>query len=330
MKSAFWTVLLLSGTVLSQGAQGADRLSFLHSMGGTNQWGNTNPAPVARQDEDSIQQLGHLETGAVVGHTDSVVVPDHGESAPLPPTVEGQSRPIEKPFGELPGQMTASRTPEERVSWTAPAVAAEEKIRRVKSRHLVFNYKLQKVGPSGVVGAELWYTRDGQNWEKAPSGIQPQGSYQVDVSEDGLYGFTLLAKTGFGGGKEPPKKGDPAQVWVEVDTLKPVVALTGIKPMGGGRTLLINWKANDKNLSLRPINLYYLDLNTGQNVPIAMHVENTETYTWQVPAGTPNNLRIRIEAIDKSGNLGADETPNPVQLDLSQPEITDISVNTSE
>jgi hypothetical protein len=323
MKSAFWPVLLLWGTVLAQGTPAGEPPSLFHTLESTD-----NPAPAARPPEEFLPQMGPTETVAVEGHTDTVAEEERAETALLTPGSQAHPRPREKTFSELPGRVTPNRPAEERVSWTVPA--PEEKMRRVNSRHLVFNYKLRKVGSSGVIGAELWYTRDGQNWAKAPSGIQPQGRYQVEVSEDGHYGFTLLARTGFGGGKPPPKKGDRAQVWVEVDTSKPVVVITSIKRRSDSRTVLINWKATDKNLAEQPISISYLDLNTGQTVSIARHMDNSQTYTWQVPLGTPSNIRIRVEATDRFGNVGADETANALHLDLAQPEVTDISVNGPE
>jgi hypothetical protein len=313
MKGALWPVLLLSGVRLVNAASAEEGPSLFHSMGGVN-----NAPPPIRQPEETIHLVVHSDYPALAPMTDP-------QGRFVGPASQVLPRPVERVASDLPSQLVSERVVEDRAAWTAPAPA--EKVRRVRSRHLVFNYRLQNVGPSGVLGAELWYTRDDQNWEKAPSGIQPQGSYQVDVSEDGLYGFVLLARTGFGGGKEPPRKGDPAQFWVEVDTIKPVVVITGIKPMAGGRTVLINWKATDKNLGAHPINIYFLDLNNGQSSPIANHLDNTGTYTWQVPAATPNHIRIRIEAVDQAGNVGADESTNPIQLDLSQPEVTDVSIN---
>jgi hypothetical protein len=304
MKSLQWPVLLLAGAFLVSSAEAGDRFPLFH-------WSsNSNPTPAAPTPETTIPSAARSDTAA----------------SPPAPVIELAPATGNRPAHELPARLgSGSRPSEERVSWTAQPT--QDKVRRVKSRHLVFNYKVQNTGPSGVMGAELWYTRDGQNWQKSPSGIQPQGTYQVDVSEDGLYGFILLARTGMGGGKEPPKTGDPAQFWVEVDSVKPAVVITGVKLLTGGRNVLISWKATDKNLAPQSINIYYLDVTTGQSIPIATHVDNSESYTWQVPASIQNQVRIRVEAADQAGNVGSDETTNPVQLDLSQPEVVDISVN---
>ncbi len=231
-------------------------------------------------------------------------------AAPAAPAAEAMPAPL--PGGPAPGTIQGPGT----------------RARKVNCRHLVFSYHLQKAGPSGIMGIEAWVTRDGQTWQKSPAGIQAQGPYRMDVDEDGLYGFMLIARTGLGGGKSPPKPGDPVQFWVEVDTVKPVVVITGAQQAAGGGTVVVTWRATDKNLAARPITLSYVDAATGQAVAIVTRIENIGTYTWQVPAKAPQTVRIRVEAADEAGNVGMEET-NPIQLDLSQPEVTDIEVNTN-
>src|SRR5262249_59995288 len=83
----------------------------------------------------------------------------------------------------------------------------------------------------GVAVVELWYTRsDGRNWQKYDERVNPQSPYVyvVEVNDEGLYGFTLVARNRAGFGEQPPKVGDSPQVWVEVDLTKPVVRLQGV------------------------------------------------------------------------------------------------------
>jgi hypothetical protein len=202
-------------------------------------------------------------------------------------------------------------------------------VRKVKSKHLLIDYQVKDMGPSGVMGVELWYTRDGQHWNKGGSGIQPERPYHTVLEEEGMYGFVLLAKNGLGGGKEAPKTGEPAQFWVELDTTKPVVALTGVQPASGGQTAIITWTASDKNLSPRPISLYYTDQN-GQWQPITTGMENSGSCTWRLPAGVPYSFRVRAEATDLAGNVGSGETATPIQIDTAQPVVVDIHVSAAE
>jgi hypothetical protein len=200
---------------------------------------------------------------------------------------------------------------------------------KVNSKHLVFNYEVKNVGPSGIAGVEVWYTRDGQAWQKSPTGVQRENPYYVDVQEEGNYGFILVARTGLGGGRDAPEGGDPAQIWVEVDTTKPVVFLTGVEPGNGGRTLTIRWTATDKNLSRRPIALFYAD-QSGNWLPITAGLENSGTFTWPIPPSIPSSFRVKVEATDLAGNVGSAETPSPVLIDLTQPAVANIRVSTTD
>src|SRR5262249_3176262 len=86
------------------------------------------------------------------------------------------------------------------------------------SPNLVIDFERKGLGPSGVGEVELWYTRNGQSWRKFSGASQTQSPFTVDVTEDGLYGFVIVASNGMGLGKTPPKPGDVPQVWVDVDT----------------------------------------------------------------------------------------------------------------
>src|SRR5262249_3684512 len=126
---------------------------------------------------------------------------------------------------------------------TGPAV------RMINSKRITVNYEVKDVGPSGVSGVELWYTQDGsKTWKKRDVPPQPQPPYIIEVNDEGLYGFTLLAKNGIGLSKDPPQAGDLPQVWVEVDLTKPVVHLSAVNARCSGKSqcVVIHWTAADK------------------------------------------------------------------------------------
>src|SRR5262249_50746928 len=89
-------------------------------------------------------------------------------------------------------------------SASAPRQVAPS-VQLVNCRSLVIDFELKGLGPSGVGGVELWYTRNGQTWRKFGGPPQMQSPFVVDVTEDGLYGFTVVATNGMGLGKTPPQ-----------------------------------------------------------------------------------------------------------------------------
>jgi hypothetical protein len=201
-------------------------------------------------------------------------------------------------------------------------------VRLVNKRRITLNYEIKGVGPSGVSGVELWYTRDTKDWRKHDSPPEARPPYIIEVQEEGLYGFTLLARNGIGLGKEPPHGGDLPQVWVEVDLTKPVVAVTDAQPGYNNHapTLAIHWKASDKNLGGQPICLSYAERQDGPWEPIATNIENSGRYLWALRPGLPARLYLRVEARDLAGNVGVAQSSGPVTIDLARPTVTILDV----
>jgi hypothetical protein len=215
---------------------------------------------------------------------------------------------------------------------TADPGAGGVAVRVVNSKRISINYELKEVGKSGVAVVELWYTRsDGRNWQKYDERVNPQSPYVyvVEVNDEGLYGFTLVARNRAGFGEQPPKVGDTPQVWVEVDLTKPVVHLQGVE-VGRGQeagNLTISYTAADKNLAPQPISLSWAEKPEGPWVPIAANEENTGRYVWRMPETVPYQFYVRVEAADRAGNVGGDETHKPVIVDLSQPKVQVIGIS---
>jgi hypothetical protein len=235
-----------------------------------------------------------------------------------------------------PGEGTATVTP---AGSSRPAGGAATPdpgaggaaVRVVNSKRISINYELKEVGKSGVAVVELWYTRsDGRNWQKYDERVNPQSPYVyvVEVNDEGLYGFTLVARNRAGFGEQPPKVGDSPQVWVEVDLTKPVVRLQGVE-VGRGQeagNLTITYTAADKNLAPQPVSLSWAEKPEGPWTPIAANEENTGRYVWRMPETVPYQFLVRVEAVDRAGNVGGDETHKPVIVDLSQPKVQVIGI----
>jgi hypothetical protein len=201
-------------------------------------------------------------------------------------------------------------------------------VRMVNDKRFSINYEVKDVGPTGVSQIDLWYTSDGRDWHKAGTIHEANSPYTANVDRDGLYGLTMVARSGVGLGKRPPRPGDAPQVWIEVDTTKPEVKLTGLRANLGpdSNHLVIGWTATDKNLGPKPITLSYAEQADGPWKPIVANLENTGRYVWQVPKTASPRLMLRVEATDLVGNIGEAQTPEPVTLDLAQPVVSILGV----
>src|SRR5262249_53479701 len=206
--------------------------------------------------------------------------------------------------------------------------------RLVNSKQISLNYEFKDVGPSGVSAVELWYTQDGQSWQKWPLPPRsdqnaPRSPLVFTVHDEGLYGFTLVAKSGVGLGERPPQVGDAPQVWVEVDMTKPVVRLQNVVVGQGADKgkLTVYWAASDKNLDARPITIAFKDEKAGDWTTIVQKQANDGRFVWTMPAeGVPYEFLVRVQAIDRAGNVGEAVTQAPVKVDLAQPKVKILTV----
>lgn len=184
-------------------------------------------------------------------------------------------------------------------------------LRLLNSKRITFHYEVKDPASSGVSGLEMWGTTDMRSWKKYDIVKRSGSSLVVDVKEEGLYGFSMIAR-----GKEeltknqPPQPGEPPQVWVAVDLTKPVVQLLGaeLNIMAKAPALVIRWNAKDRNFGPRPITLLYAERLEGPWTPVAANVENSGRYEWSMPACVPSSVFVRIQAVDLMGNTGMAQT----------------------
>jgi hypothetical protein len=232
-----------------------------------------------------------------------------------------------KPTG-LPSVVPETPMAKATSSAEAPTATGPVAVREVSSKRIVMDYEIKDIGPSGISTVDLWYTRDGRKWDKCPIGAQRTSPYVLEVKEEGLYGITLVASSGIGLKKRPPRPGDNPQVWIDVDVTKPVVRIAGCTVGAGPEAdnLTITWRAQDKHMGERPISLSYAETADGPWSSIAANVENTGSYVWKMPSNVPQRLIVRVEATDLAGNVGMAQTREPVLIDLAKPTVSILSV----
>src|SRR5262249_42206688 len=121
-------------------------------------------------------------------------------------------------------------------------------IRLVNSLHLRLNYEIAEAGRSGISKIELWYTQDPgcRRWQKLNDFAGDARPLEFDVSGEGLYGFTIIPRSGANLAQREPQPGEQPQMWVEVDLTKPVVRLGRIDVGRGPEAgfLTITWTAS--------------------------------------------------------------------------------------
>jgi hypothetical protein len=211
-----------------------------------------------------------------------------------------------------------SDLPPEGAPWAAAAPSKttgdSPPLRIVNSKQIAFHYQVKGVGTSGLGSVDVWQTRDGSRWRRAPAQADEE-CIRVEIAEEGLHGFSLLAHNGDGLCDGPPIPGDAPQIWVLVDATNPVVdSLEATRgPRSDSRSVMVHWQAHDAYLEQFPIKLSFSEREGGPWKPIASHLDNRGAFVWHAPAALPSRLWVRIEATDLAGNVGEATTPVSTQ-----------------
>jgi hypothetical protein len=302
---------------------------------------NRSPEQFAALQDDATASAGHAtpagkKPGAVtVQKPASALKPAAATMTKLPPpapTTGSSDVAVDSELANATQVVASGDKTGADAAKTAPAAAhpnldvdpaandpAAPSIRMVNCKRVTLNFELKDVGASGVSGVELWSTQDAHAWKKGEIVAQTNHSFTVEVKEEGLYGFTLLARNGSGVGKDAPAAGEQPQTWVMVDVTKPVVQISSVEIGHEGKDTIvdIHWSAKDKNLGPKPITLSYAEQPEGPWTPIAAGVENNGQYEWTPPATAPQSLYLRVEAVDMPGNMASAQTANPLKLDAA-------------
>ena len=182
-------------------------------------------------------------------------------------------------------------------------------LRLTNSKRITFRYEIKDTASAGAAGLEIWGTTDMHTWKKYDTKPRSPSSLAVEVKDEGLYGFTMIARGKDEPGSQPPSS-EPPQVWVAVDLSKPVVQLLSAEATVQARkpSLLVRWNAKDRNFGSRPITLLYADHPEGPWRPLAANLENSGRYEGSLPPNLAASLYVRVQAADLMGNVGVAQT----------------------
>lgn len=225
-------------------------------------------------------------------------------------SVDKKARSVRQPQAETTAHRQVAPAPTNTPAPTQAHMSAS------KQFHL--DYDVEATEIDKVARVSLWVTTDnGQNWNlygEDPDRISP---FLVDVDADGVYGFRMLIENSDGIAPRPPASGDPADVWIHVDSIKPTARIVSAR---FGRNahlgqLQIYWDAADENLVDRPISLLYSDQPNGPWRIVGEQLANTGRYDWDVKETVPADFYLQLEVRDKAGNITRDSLRDPMSRD---------------
>jgi len=293
----------------------------------------SNQLPGVR--EDAIRPVQHNADPA------GPILPAVGSEPVVQPPPEYNAQPLAFPKGtgiplqpERPDYVT-SQFAMQTASEGAPKPNPSPPHKLINGTHAVLDYQIEKIGPSGVGKVEIWMTADrGQSWKCMGEDLDRKSPAEVDLPGEGVYGISLVVSNGRGFGGTPPAKGGAPDLWIEVDKTAPTGELLAVRPGSGhdAGALLISWRAQDKNLGMTPIELYYATQKDGPWHPIVKEHRNDGLYRWQVPNDIgAAEAYIRLVVVDQAGNRCRCETPQATPLDdHSRPRASVIHVKTGQ
>lgn len=194
--------------------------------------------------------------------------------------------------------------------------------RIVNSRRFQVGYTIDDVGPSGVGAVELFITQDqGRKWWKYGEDADRRSPFDVEVPQDGEYGFAIRVRSGVGLTNDPPLPNEPPAVVVVVDQTPPVVELLSAHQGQGNQSnrVQIRWRISDHRLASKPVSIYTAPTRSGPWEPVSGWSEDQGGIEWTVAPGSPPEMYIRVVARDAAGNMGRAESQQPILVDLSRP-----------
>jgi hypothetical protein len=243
--------------------------------------------------------------------------------AVTPPLTD--SNPVPPPPGLPPGP-----------AWNAPQGAppaapaevkpkpAEPAVHYVNARAFRLHPDIRDAGPTPPK-VEVWLTRDPRAWMKVATVDDPKGPIKVEVTAEGRYGFTLVARSEAQLGDPMPSIGDAPQQWVEVDVTPPTAELLApeVVTEDGRRAIKLRWTATDRNLTDTPISIHWSEKKDGPWETVGeTELPNTGKYVWIPARKLPARAHLRLTVRDKAGNVSEARTPDAVVVDTSLPRAT--------
>ena len=186
-----------------------------------------------------------------------------------------------------------------------------------RNRRFRLEYDVEAASRGDVSEVQLWITQDeGVSWRLWGKDADRQSPFDVEVESDGTYGFRMVVVATNGLASPKPEPGDAADMSVVVDTVAPIVELTGAS-YGRGRQagqLVINWEARDAHLARQSVTLLYGTDQQGPWQPIARDIPSSGEYAWRPDATVPRRVWLRIEVADRAGNRTASVHRAPIDL----------------
>jgi hypothetical protein len=234
---------------------------------------------------------------------------------PVVPPANAKQSLLRQPAHEpTPSADAATRIPSPTAQVPLPA---GDRPRMTNSRQFSLDYEVDAISPSGIESVELWCTPDGgRTWKRWQQDDDRQSPIDVRLDRDGVFGFRIVIVANSQLATLTPQPGEPADIWVGVDTTRPSIRVTQVNYGQGDRAgqLDIQWQAFDTGLADRPITLSFSEQENGPWHTIAAGLPNSGQYYWPADPRIPRAIYLKAQAIDDAGNIGEHQVDGPISM----------------
>jgi hypothetical protein len=253
--------------------------------------------PVAGLPEIGTRSVSEDAIGTRSVSEDAIGTRSVSEGAPAndPPPLTDPPRELDEPLKDSPIE---------------PVYTAKKRFK--------LDYDSDNIPLNDIASVELWGTHDrGKTWLKWGTDPDRQTPFEVEVDDEGLFGFRVVIAHANGMAGSPPRTGDSPDIWVGVDVTAPAARFGSIAYGRGQNSgqLQIDWAASDENLTARPITLSYSTDPQGPWTPLAAGLANTGQFFWRVEPSVPRKVYLRLDVRDQAGNVSEDRTRDIIELE---------------
>ena len=188
-------------------------------------------------------------------------------------------------------------------------------VRYSDSERFSLDYVLEAVDARGVEAVELYGSVDeGASWKLWGRDPDRQSPFDIETREEGVFSYRIVVVGRSGLASTRPLAGDLPDMVVVVDKQAPEVRISGARYGEGDRigALVIRYDVVDANLKERPITLAFSENPDGPWTTVAGGLRNDGDYVWPADPGLPRAFYLRLDAMDKAGNVGTYILDKPI------------------
>jgi tetratricopeptide (TPR) repeat protein len=183
-------------------------------------------------------------------------------------------------------------------SIAAAADVAADDLPVMTSQTLRINYAKPEIKDGETSTGQLWYRLNGGHWRKGQS-FKAGDPLEYVAESEGVYDFVVE----FGNDAEASGPVDESTGFsCFVDYTKPLVQLADVR-YGSGK-FLVQWKAYDANLPIRPVEIYLVNEKGKNSISLGKFSNNGAAVVSVDPKLLPG--KIKIVVTDRAGNSASE------------------------